>query len=505
MSLAERSTASPRMFWRGVIGYLPVNLVQGVVGLLAIVTFTRLLTPAQFGVYALGVSAMNLCHTLFFTWMEGAMARFYAREAEGGRLADHFATLYKAWLGTALLFSACAGVAAALWPASWAVKAAVGAGLASILVRSLIKLVQERRRAAGDVGAAARLDMIQTAGGLALGLCLILIGYQAAGAITALGMVAAVCLVWSLPTELRQMRGGRFEGARARDYAAYGLPIAASLVLIALLSTADRFLLAAYLGDQAVGVYHAGYSLANRTLDVIFIWIGMAGGPAMVMALERGGKRAMETLAREQSGAIIALTLPAAVGVALVAGPLAGVLIGPALSRGAAHVTPWIALSAFCSGITIYYLNLAFTLARRTSLLVAAMAIPAAANIGLNVVLIPLYGLDGALWATAASYAIGAVASFILGRRCLVLPIPLTTMAQAGFASLLMAVVVTRLPAIGGAPELILKAFVGAAVYGGLAVAMDIGGLRSYGARMLIGRLATDRVKQQPENSTAAS
>ena len=51
------------MFWRGVIGYLPVNVVQGVVGLLTIVAFTRLLTPAQFGDYALGISVMALVHT----------------------------------------------------------------------------------------------------------------------------------------------------------------------------------------------------------------------------------------------------------------------------------------------------------------------------------------------------------------------------------------------------------------------------------------------------------
>ena len=34
------------MFWRGLVGYLPANLVQGIVGLLSIVVFTRLLSPA---------------------------------------------------------------------------------------------------------------------------------------------------------------------------------------------------------------------------------------------------------------------------------------------------------------------------------------------------------------------------------------------------------------------------------------------------------------------------
>ena len=36
------------MFWRGVLGYLPVNLAQGLVGLLTIVVFTRLLSPADY-------------------------------------------------------------------------------------------------------------------------------------------------------------------------------------------------------------------------------------------------------------------------------------------------------------------------------------------------------------------------------------------------------------------------------------------------------------------------
>ena len=70
------------MFWRGVVGYLPMNIVQGLVGLFSIVVFTRWLSPADYGVYALAFSAMSLAHTLVFTWMEAAMARFYAPEAE---------------------------------------------------------------------------------------------------------------------------------------------------------------------------------------------------------------------------------------------------------------------------------------------------------------------------------------------------------------------------------------------------------------------------------------
>ena len=117
---------------------------------------------------------------------------------------------------------------------------------------------------------------------------------------------------------------------------------------------------------ELVGVYHAGYSLANRTLDVVFIWLGAAGGPALIMALERGGPKAMREAAREQAAFMLLLTVPAAVGLAMVARPLAELLVGPELRVGAAQVTPWIAASGFLGGFTTYYFSQAFTLSRRT-------------------------------------------------------------------------------------------------------------------------------------------
>lgn len=47
------------MFWRGVWGYLPANIIQGIVGFLTIVLFTRLLTPDDFGRYALAYSVFS--------------------------------------------------------------------------------------------------------------------------------------------------------------------------------------------------------------------------------------------------------------------------------------------------------------------------------------------------------------------------------------------------------------------------------------------------------------
>ena len=195
------------MFWRGVMGYLPVNVVQGVVGLLTIVVLTRILSPADYGVYALAFSAMSLVYTSLFVWLEAAMARFYAPEAQAGRLAGHFATVYRTFAVLAVGFPLVAGAILWLVPMPAPLKFAVGAGLGSIVFRSLLKLAQERRRAAGDVKGAALIDIVQTIGGFVIGAGLAACGWGGGSPLIGMGAAAAVCLIWALPSELRRGPG----------------------------------------------------------------------------------------------------------------------------------------------------------------------------------------------------------------------------------------------------------------------------------------------------------
>jgi O-antigen/teichoic acid export membrane protein len=308
-----------------------------------------------------------------------------------------------------------------------------------------------------------------------------------------MGAISLLCLVFVLPADLGRAKGGRYDSAMARTYAAYGLPVALSLILALVLSTTDRFLLAAFLDERAVGVYHAGYSLGSRTLDVVFIWLGMAGGPAMVAALERGGHPALKDAAQEQAAFMVLLTLPAAVGLALVGRPLAEVMVGADLSAGAGRVVPWIALAGWLSGVTTYYLLQAFTLGRKTMMLIVCMAIPAGANVILNLALIPRFGLDGALWSTAASYGVGAVGAGILGARVCPLPVPWPILAKAGLACAVMAAAVLVVPAFGGVIELAVKAALGALVYGVVVLGLDAGGLRGRAVEILQRRLGTSK------------
>jgi O-antigen/teichoic acid export membrane protein len=454
------------MFWRGVFGYLPVQVISAIVGFGTLVVFTRLLSPEQLGQYALAFSVGVLVQTAFLIWSEAATARFHVAETERGDPRTAMATLQRANLTLSVTGIAITGVVLLFLHLDPALELAILGAVTASAGRGFFKLRQERNRAEGDVKSYALIEITYVGGGFLLGALLAWLGFGAPGVFAGTGIAVVLILSWIMWGEFRLSAGGRFDPERLRRYLSYGMPITAWLILTLALSSTDRFIIAAFLDEAHVGAYHAGYSVGLRVLDVAFAWLGMAGGPAMVAALERGGRPALERVAHDQATLMVRLLLPATVGVVLVSGPLTHLLVGEALRVEAARITPWIAASAFFSGFATHYLGHAFTLGKRTGLYMVVMTLPAAANLGLNLVLIPRFGIVGAAWATLASFVLCAAVSWLAGRRVLKLPIPWRTVARTSLASGLMAAVVLTLPVTGGVGELALKSAVGALVYG---------------------------------------
>ena len=164
---------------------------------------------------------------------------------------------------------------------------------------------------------------------------------------------------------------------------------------------------------------------------------------------------------------------------ALVARPLAEALIGEDLREGAISIIPWIAFSGLLNGVLIYYVSESFQLAQKTLQRAALMIIPAVLNIGLNVILIPQLGLQGAVIATVASYATGVIVLALAGRRYLALPFPPLEFARIGLSSLAMWPVIAILPDWGSWPELVAKATAGALTYLVAAYVLNAGSART--------------------------
>jgi O-antigen/teichoic acid export membrane protein len=254
--------------------------------------------------------------------------------------------------------------------------------------------------------------------------------------------------------------------------------LAAGLILNLALTSGDRFVIGAYLGEADVGAYSAGYQVAARILDIIFAWGSTAITPLLVAAYERGGAKDVIPIARNGYAIRLGIGAPAAIGIALLAHPICDLLIGESLRDRAAEIVPWIALAGLMAGMCDYFSE-AFMLTKKALERALLMLVPTALNIGLNIILLPRIGLMGAVVATVTAYGVGMVLLAIVGRRHIALPIPIRETAKIGLACSIMALVVYFAPSPGGFLEIILKASMGGIAYGCSAILMDLADART--------------------------
>ena len=460
----------------------PLQIAQALVGLGAIAAFTRLMSPDQFGQYALVLSAAMLAHTLLFTWAEAAAFRFLPAARAEGRIADHFATLL------ALALTLCVAVAAATTAlfvfvggtANLTMIAAFAAGSAAL--RFVIRLGRESDRAAMHVGRYAILETAYLLAGFALGVALLVRSdLGAAAPFAGLALAGALILFVDAPHLLRQARGGKPSARRAAAYATYGGPLALALAIDLGVQTFARFVLAQHAGASEVGAYAAAFGLA-RPLDLLFIASGAALAPTLLAAYEGNGANAARSTARDGVTLMAALALPACIGLALVAQPLSALLVGQALSVEAAQLLPWLAIAGLASGFNLYYLSEAFQLTRRTGLRALVMLAPGAVQLALTAALAPQHGAMGAAVAATIGAVSGSILLTMVGRRLLALPLPWEAFARIAAAASIMALSLVAAPS----DDLPGRLCLGVSAYALAAFALDVAGLRTLADAALV-------------------
>lgn len=466
---------------RHLAGYLPVNIASAIAAFGGVYVFTRLLEADEYGRYALMVSAMALIHTLSLTPAEAAAYRFAGKAGAEGRLPDHFRTAvsltFRSLLVTAALLIAL-GAALGRLPEYLAILPWIAVLMP---LNTVIQMTLEAHKAGQQVGRYAAVETARLLGGFLIGA---LVAWQSGlGAASPFVGMVVIGAILVAPQGLwlsSQAKTGQTSAKKRRAYLVYGVPIAAALVLDLILSAADRFLIALFLGEASVGEYAAGYGVADKTVLLLCAWAAMAGSPLVMAAYERGGKDAASEEARGMIGTMLLIGVPAATGLALVARPLAEAMIGEEVRAGAMQIIPWIAFAGLLNGLLIHYFSEAFQLAHKTAERAVLMLIPAGANIVLNLILIPKLELMGAVIATVASYALGILVLGLRGRRLVALPVPFMELAKVAVAAFAMWPALSVMPEWGSWHELFAKAAFGGVVYIIVAFLLDAGGARGF-------------------------
>lgn len=496
------------MMGRSMLAYIPVNLANIIVSFGTIVILTRLLDSAEFGRYALAMITLQFFHMGLFTWLEAAMVRFQARADREDDMPSHLKTIYR----YAAVFSLTGWVLMmlALWvlPIADNMKTVIGFALTSTCLTLIVNLGMEAHKADQRIQRYSALYTTKMLVSFSIGILLIMVTPLREVA-PFIGIIIATVLVLMIdfPFMLKRMSGGRVKPEKAKTYFNYGMPICISLLLTYALSSGDMFIINAFMGESAAGQYNAGYNLANRSLDVMFIWIAMAVTPIAISALEHEGVESSRIILKNYGAMLLWLSMPAATGIALVAKP-AGFMLGESVRDQAVLIMPLIAFAGVLNGMISYYAQRAFMMSGHTQMFVWAMVPPVILNIGLNLWFIPETGLNlglmGAVYATVASYLLGLVIALVVGRRYYPLPLPVRAFFEISFACIIMGAIVNLVPMGPNMPDVIqvlLKAAIGITIYAAVCLAINAADCRT----VIKDITAKFRNRREPDLSSCAS
>lgn len=456
--------------------YLAGRFGSAAVLLAGVAAFTRLVPPAEYGLYALSASAASFLYSGLLYWVRDALLRFLPRHADDEgllltQLAAGFCLIAALTvLGAAGLFMAFAGDQSrrvVLYTAIlFLTLAACEIGLA---------LLQSRLQP----GRYARLSLWRALITSGAGALFAWLGWGATGLVAGAAAGAAVAALPVLRGIVRLVEPRRFDVKLLREAASYGIGFSSVGALVAFNAVSDRYLIGWLIGSEAAGLYAAPYDLTARSLQVLMLAVNLAGTPLVFRAYDAGGLAAATPLLRRQFALLVGIGFPAAIGMAILARFTATLLLGGPFQASGETLMPWIAAATALQGLELFYFSFAFSLSRRPLAQFLVLLPTALLNLALNLVLIPRLGLLGAAMATLATYIASLVGMIVVGRRHLAVPLPLAELAKVAAACAVMAAVLWPFRQWTGLPALAVALGLAAPVYGACVIAMNVAGIRT--------------------------
>lgn len=390
--------------------------------------YTRVLRPADYAVLDTLTTLGILMLALGMLGLNGA-ASVYFHDGDAGHGARVVSTAVAVGLGWSLVVALL--VAAAARPlARFSLGSEQQAGLLYLSAFALpfsvfYGIMQAGLRLRLQVKAANVLALMYLLLMAAFNVLLVLVlrwgvlGVQTANALTTLILAVTVAVMarwqWEPPLV-------RLAWPLVRSGVAF---IPATLSFWAL-AYVDRLLLPAY----AVALHERGlYAIANKlasTLALLVVPFQNAWGPLALSM--RDDPDAPRVYAR-----VMTLFLGVGLAAALALGLFAREILLVFTTRAYTAAAPYVGVLSYvgvASGATVA-VGIGAYLARRTAALGWTTMLGAAVNVILNVLLIPRFGVWGAVWATAAGYVAVPVALYLAAQRIHPLPFELRKVLAA--------------------------------------------------------------------------
>jgi len=442
--------ASVQRLFRHLVVYGSADAAALVINTFLLPVFTRVLSLQEYGVLALVLVLEAFLKVLFRWGLDTSFLRLHYDRSGPDRQRELAGTTMT------LLVVADGVLLAGLWAASpwisqqlfgttseaWVLRMlALNLSVSTVHFLPLTQLrIEERSRAV------AGWSIVRAFGTIAARLVFVVVlRWSVLGFMVADLLVSLVLLAGLWPT-LRRMTAWGFSWTAARELLAVGLPRVPHGALHQVTAMADRFLLGMYLSLDQLGLYSIGATVAS-TLKLYPVALTTAWTPLAFEAMRRPDAPVFYARTATYAFAVLAAL---ATGLVLLGDPLVRILT-PDPYHPAAALIPLLVLG-FAIQACANFVSTALQIAKHMVPFPVITLVAAVVSVGANLLLIPVFGTQGAALASAIAQAALFAATWWFVRQAYPIPYERGRLARIAGVAVLVSVIGLSIRAAAPAP-----------------------------------------------------
>lgn len=340
---------------------LPLATIgSAIVTVVTLLVLSQLLAPTEFGTLMLITGAGQFISVLIFEWLRLCVLRYGSRPNFG-----HL-RIRELYLVVSLLVVA-ATIVLALLQQVGSVQLNLAETLGYALCLGLSDGTAAYLRARGLFSTASAYWTARALLGLAAGLVLGLLGADGAAASIGLGLSYLVSVVPVIAkTDLASGLLAHHVFRSAPKLFRFGAPMMVSGLMNTGIAAAARGFVAVTTGVAAAGTFALIWELSSKALGSVAAAVTSTSLRGLVVAHdEQGGGAARASAYQNYAVAVLAITLPAAAGLAAVSTELLALLLPPALRMVGGGQFPWIVAACFALVAKTFLVDSVFFAAER--------------------------------------------------------------------------------------------------------------------------------------------
>jgi O-antigen/teichoic acid export membrane protein len=433
---------------KDALRYVPAKAVPAMVNFIGLLIFTHIFSADDYGNYFIVLATISVMSIIGSNWITNSVIRFYP-EFNLRQDLDRFFT------NVIFAFIICNLVIVSLYVLGFFfLKSRIPPALIPFLNLSLFAYLSSATyfvflfflRASLQATAFSTYEIISSVGKFVV--ALVLAFFFKIGAISLLWGMLLMSVLLSVSISkrfsiVRRVRTELFSKEISKDFFKYGSPLAIFSLSTWLLVLSDRYMLQFFTTAKDVGIYSVSFSAVDRSIGMIYSVLMLAAFPIIVSTWEEKGKEITQQLIKELSRYFFIVCIPAFVGLSILSKDIFTLFMGDSFVESFRLVP----LFAFCSLLMglFQYAGKGFDIYKRTLLLALICFISGLANVGLNILLIPVYGYMGAGIAKAVSYLLLLIIGIKIVHPIMAWRAPLRSLSKIIFSAASMGAVLMLL------------------------------------------------------------